>query len=416
MKIAIISSVYEQTPPLKYGGIERVLDFLVKGLKTKGHDVTLFATGDSNSPCELVHFFEHPVTSYDLKAQVIHSQKACRYINEHNFDIVQNNIDISVGLKDLLKVPMVHTLHMDVLNKNKQFIFNHFKDANYVAISDKQRENAESYGLNVISRIYNGLDVENYSPALKRGKYLAYLGNFAPFKGPHIAIEVAQKTGIPLKLAGKVNAMGKEYFEKDKTSNNENFPGYDEKLKKAWMSTGMNEAVICGVGKINQSRVVLCVMDSRFMMGSMGKVVGEKICKAVELATRKKLPLIISCTSGGARMQEGIDSLMQMAKISAALKRFSNQGGLYIALLTHPTTGGVSASFAMLGDIIIAEPQAMIGFAGKRVIQDTIKQELPEGFQTAEFLLEKGFIDMIVERHDLKNVISDLLKLHGGKL
>ena len=215
MKIAIISSVYEQTPPLKYGGIERVLDFLVKGLKTKGHDVTLFATGDSNSPCELVHFFEHPVTSYDLKAQVIHSQKACRYINEHNFDIVQNNIDISVGLKDLLKVPMVHTLHMDVLNKNKQFIFNHFKDANYVAISDKQRENAESYGLNVISRIYNGLDVENYSPALKRGKYLAYLGNFAPFKGPHIAIEVAQKTGIPLKLAGKVNAMGKEYFEKE---------------------------------------------------------------------------------------------------------------------------------------------------------------------------------------------------------
>ena len=208
----------------------------------------------------------------------------------------------------------------------------------------------------------------------------------------------------------------KEYFEKDKTFNNENFPGYDEKLKKAWMSTGMNEAVICGVGKINQSRVVLCVMDSRFMMGSMGKVVGEKICKAVELATRKKLPLIISCTSGGARMQEGIDSLMQMAKISAALKRFSNQGGLYIALLTHPTTGGVSASFAMLGDIIIAEPQAMIGFAGKRVIQDTIKQELPEGFQTAEFLLEKGFIDMIVERHDLKNVISDLLKLHGGKL
>lgn len=208
----------------------------------------------------------------------------------------------------------------------------------------------------------------------------------------------------------------REYFEKDITKNIENFPGYDSKLKKAQMSTGMNEAVICGIGKINQSRVVLCAMDSRFMMGSMGKVVGEKICKGVELASRKKLPLIISCTSGGARMQEGIDSLMQMAKISAALKRFSNQGGLYIALLTHPTTGGVSASFAMLGDIIIAEPQAMIGFAGKRVIQDTIKQELPEGFQTAEFLLEKGFIDMIVQRHDLKNVISDLLKLHGGKL
>ena len=215
MKVAIISSVYEQTPPLRYGGIERVLDFLVKGLKKKGHDVTLFATGDSGSPCDLVHFFDHPVVPYDSNAQIIHSQKACRYINEHNFDIVQNNVDISVGLKDLLRVPMVHTLHMDVLSKKKRFIFSHFKDANYVAISDRQRENAESYGLNVISRIYNGLDVENYSPTLKRGKYLAYLGNFAPFKGPHIAVKVAQKTGIPLKLAGKVNAMGKEYFEKE---------------------------------------------------------------------------------------------------------------------------------------------------------------------------------------------------------
>ncbi|MBM6965822.1 acetyl-CoA carboxylase, carboxyltransferase subunit beta [Massilimicrobiota timonensis] len=234
---------------------------------------------------------------------------------------------------------------------------------------------------------------------------------------------VCPKCGYHMKISARQrirdlidDGSWREYFEKDHTENIENFPGYDAKLKKAQMSTGMNEAVICGIGKINQNRFVLCVMDSRFMMGSMGKVVGEKICKAVELATRKKLPLVISCTSGGARMQEGIDSLMQMAKISAALKRFSNQSGLYIALLTHPTTGGVSASFAMLGDIIIAEPQAMIGFAGKRVIQDTIKQELPEGFQTAEFLLEKGFIDMIVQRHDLKNVISDLLKLHGGKL
>lgn len=234
---------------------------------------------------------------------------------------------------------------------------------------------------------------------------------------------VCPKCGYHMKISARQrirdlidDGSWREYFEKDHTENIEKFPGYDAKLKKAQMSTGMNEAVICGIGKINQNRLVLCVMDSRFMMGSMGKIVGEKICKAVELATRKKLPLVISCTSGGARMQEGIDSLMQMAKISAALKRFSNQGGLYIALLTHPTTGGVSASFAMLGDIIIAEPQAMIGFAGKRVIQDTIKQELPEGFQTAEFLLEKGFIDMIVQRHDLKNVISDLLKLHGGKL
>ncbi len=206
----------------------------------------------------------------------------------------------------------------------------------------------------------------------------------------------------------------KEMYEKFVTINNEQFPGYDQKLMKAKQSTGMNEAVICGVGKINKMKVVICVMDSRFMMGSMGKVLGEKICKSVEYATKKKLPLLISCTSGGARMQEGIDSLMQMAKISAALKRFSNQGGFYISLLTNPTTGGVSASFAMLGDIIIAEPHAMIGFAGKRVIQDTIKQELPEGFQTSEFLLEKGFLDMIVERKDLKKVLSDLLMIHGG--
>lgn len=206
----------------------------------------------------------------------------------------------------------------------------------------------------------------------------------------------------------------KEFFRKDISQNNENFPGYDQKIKKAMMSTGLNEAVICGIGKMNQQKLVFCVMDSHFMMGSMGKVVGEKICKSVELAKKKKLPLLISCASGGARMQEGIDSLMQMAKVSAALKRFSNEGGLYITLITHPTTGGVSASFAMLGDIIISEPQALIGFAGKRVIQDTIKQELPEGFQTAEFLLEKGFLDMIVERKNLRKVLSDILMMHGG--
>lgn len=206
----------------------------------------------------------------------------------------------------------------------------------------------------------------------------------------------------------------RELFEKDISKNSDNFPDYDKKLKIAKASTGMNEAVICGVGKINKTKTMLCVMDSRFMMGSMGKVVGEKISKAVEYATKKDYPLIISCTSGGARMQEGIDSLMQMAKVSATLKRFSNHGGLYITLLTHPTTGGVSASFAMLGDIIISEPNALIGFAGKRVIQDTIKQELPEGFQTAEFLLEKGFVDMIVERSNMKNTLSDLLKMHGG--
>lgn len=204
-----------------------------------------------------------------------------------------------------------------------------------------------------------------------------------------------------------------ELFKKIKTTDLE-FPGYEEKLEKAKKGSQLDEAVVCGVGTINKQRAVVCVMDSHFMMGSMGKAVGEKITLSVEYADKKKLPLIIFCTSGGARMQEGIDSLMQMAKVSAALKRFSDQGGLYITVLTHPTTGGVSASFAMLGDIIIAEPKALIGFAGKRVIQDTIKQELPEDFQSAEFLMEKGFIDMIVERKDLKNVLSDLLMLHGG--
>ncbi|MCD7808273.1 MAG: acetyl-CoA carboxylase carboxyl transferase subunit beta, partial [Erysipelotrichaceae bacterium] len=180
-------------------------------------------------------------------------------------------------------------------------------------------------------------------------------------------------------------------------------------------ATGLNEAGVGGTGKIDGIKVVICVMDSHFMMGSMGKVVGEKITRSVEHARKRRYPLIIVCTSGGARMQEGIDSLMQMAKVSAALKRFSNDGGLYISILTNPTTGGVSASFAMLGDIIIAEPKALIGFAGKRVIQNTIKQELPDDFQSAEFLLDKGFVDMIVERKELKKVVSDLLKMHGGQ-
>lgn len=207
----------------------------------------------------------------------------------------------------------------------------------------------------------------------------------------------------------------KEFYARLKTVNRENFPEYDEKLEKAKKASGLSEAVVCGTGKIDGTKVMICVMDSHFMMGSMGKVVGEKLARSVEHARKRHYPLIIVCTSGGARMQEGIDSLMQMAKVSAALKRFSNDGGLYISILTNPTTGGVSASFAMLGDIIIAEPKALIGFASKRVIQNTIKQELPDDFQSAEFLLDKGFVDMIVERKELKKVVSDLLKMHGGQ-
>ncbi len=199
------------------------------------------------------------------------------------------------------------------------------------------------------------------------------------------------------------------------TTNTDKFIGYDEKLERYKQSTGLNEAVVYGVGKINNQRCVLAVMDSNFMMGSMGAVVGEKITRAVELAHKKNYPLIISCTSGGARMQEGIVSLMQMAKTSAALKNFSDDGGLYISVLTHPTTGGVSASFAMLGDIIIAEPHALIAFAGKRVIEKTINEVLPDEFQRAEFVLEKGFVDMIVNRFEMKQVLGDLLAYHGGK-
>lgn len=168
-------------------------------------------------------------------------------------------------------------------------------------------------------------------------------------------------------------------------------------------------------GEINSKKVVICIMDGNFMMGSMGSVVGEKITYSVEKAIELNLPLIIFCVSGGARMQEGIVSLMQMAKTSAAIAKLNEKGLLYISVLTDPTYGGVTASFAMLGDIILAEPKAMIGFAGPRVIKQTIGQELPEGFQTAEFLLEHGFVDKILDRKDMKDTLYKLIKLHENK-
>ena len=191
-----------------------------------------------------------------------------------------------------------------------------------------------------------------------------------------------------------------------------NFPGYDNKLKMSKENSKINEAVVTGKCKINGSESIICIMDSNFMMGSMGTVVGEKITFAIEKAINEELPIIIFTASGGARMQEGILSLMQMAKISAALAKHSEKGLLYITVLTDPTTGGVTASFAMLGDIIIAEPKALIGFAGRRVIEGTIKEKLPDDFQSAEFLLEKGFVDNIVNRNELKNTLSLLLELH----
>ena len=193
------------------------------------------------------------------------------------------------------------------------------------------------------------------------------------------------------------------------------FPNYKEKLYKSMKKSKLKEGVITGECRINGINSIIAVMDSNFMMGSMGTVVGEKITQAVERAIEKELPLIIFTASGGARMQEGILSLMQMAKVSSAIARLNEAGLLYVTVLTDPTTGGVTASFAMLGDIIISEPGALIGFAGRRVIEGTIKQSLPDNFQTAEFLLENGFIDKIVKRSELKSTIGDILMLHGYK-
>lgn len=191
-----------------------------------------------------------------------------------------------------------------------------------------------------------------------------------------------------------------------------NLEDYPKKLKSLKEKTGLDEGVRCGIGKIDGDEVVICIMDGNFIMGSMGSVIGEKITYSIEKAIECNLPIIIFCVSGGARMQEGIISLMQMAKTTSALAKLDEKGLLYISVLTDPTYGGVTASFATLGDIVIAEPRAMIGFAGPRVIEQTIKQELPKGFQTSEFLLEHGFVDMIVERQDMKNTLSKLLKLH----
>lgn len=190
------------------------------------------------------------------------------------------------------------------------------------------------------------------------------------------------------------------------------YKGYEEKLKKLQEKTGLSEAVVTGKAKIDGREAVIGVCDGRFLMASMGEAVGEKIARAVERATKERLPVILFACSGGARMQEGIVSLMQMAKTSAALKRHSDAGLLYISVLTDPTTGGVTASFAMLGDVILAEPKALIGFAGPRVIEQTIGQKLPDGFQRAEFLLEHGFLDAIVERPQMKETLSKILALH----
>lgn len=197
-----------------------------------------------------------------------------------------------------------------------------------------------------------------------------------------------------------------------KTENPLGFPGYTEKVEEDARKTGLNEAVLTGTGKIDGQEVAVAVMDSHFRMGSMGSVVGEKITRAIEKATALRIPMLIFTASGGARMQEGVLSLMQMAKTSVALNRHSEQGLLYISIMTYPTTGGVSASFASVGDINIAEPKALIGFAGRRVIEQTVREKLPDDFQTAEFLLEHGQLDAVVHRAKMKETLAKIVRLH----
>lgn len=202
------------------------------------------------------------------------------------------------------------------------------------------------------------------------------------------------------------------------SSNPLGFPDYTDKLEKDRKRTNLNEAVVTGIGEVHGYKVVVAIMDATFRMGSMGSVVGEKITLAIEKADELSVPFIIFTASGGARMQEGVLSLMQMAKTSVALKRFSDHGGLIISMMTHPTTGGVSASFASLGDFNFAEPGALIGFAGRRIIEQTIREELPEDFQTAEFLLKHGQLDAVISRLELKDQMAKILEIHqpGGEL
>lgn len=282
-----------------------------------------------------------------------------------------------------------------------------FKRTKYITVSQKSLRDA-SEDSEVKPYIPNGMWVK--CSKCKRVLYKSDVdrnNKVCQYCGHHFRMSAKER----IKLIMDADSF-EEFDVNMESANPIGFDGYEKKLKNMIEKSGIKEAVITGKGTIGKMKAVACFMDSNFMMGSMGSVVGEKITRAVEKAIELKLPLIIFTTSGGARMQEGIFSLMQMAKISAALNRLRNEGLLYVTVLTDPTTGGVTASFAMLGDIILAEPDALVGFAGKRVIEQTIRQKLPEGFQSAEFLLEHGFIDNIVSRNDLKSTLKKILVIH----
>lgn len=237
-------------------------------------------------------------------------------------------------------------------------------------------------------------------------------GQVCPRCGHHLPIGAYYRLSMLLD-PGSFQELGKKTGPADPLA----FPGYPEKLRTLEKATGLADAAVAAQGRLEGHGAVFAALDSRFLMGSMGTAVGETITLAAERAARRRLPLVIFSASGGARMQEGIFSLMQMAKTAAAVRRFQDGGGLFVSCLTHPTTGGVTASFASLGDIMLAEPGALIGFAGPRVIEQTIGETLPEGFQRAEFLLEHGFLDQIVPRSRWRSVLAQILSLHerGGR-
>ena len=248
-------------------------------------------------------------------------------------------------------------------------------------------------------------------PGCKHTIYQKDLGSdrICPHCGYTFRISAQERLALTIDMGSFL-----EMFTGIETQDPLEFPGYQKKLASMREKTGLDEAVVTGTALIKSEKVALGIMDSNFIMASMGTVVGEKITRLFEYATAEKLPVVLFTASGGARMQEGIMSLMQMAKISAAVKRHSNAGLLYLTVLTDPTTGGVTASFAMEGDIILAEPQTLIGFAGRRVIENTVRETLPDDFQKAEFLQEHGFVDAIVKRTELADTIATLLSFHGG--
>jgi len=282
-----------------------------------------------------------------------------------------------------------------------------FKKAKYISVPIAKR---------AIKEMGDGDNIQDYITCAKCEKKVPVeqyenLLKVCPLCGFHTRLHAAER--LEYTVDGGAEGAFTEKYANLQTMNPLEFEGYLEKIEKLQRITGLDEAVLTGFGKIAGAETGIGVMDSNFLMASMGSVVGEKLARLFEEAAEKKLPVVVFTASGGARMHEGVISLMQMAKVAAAVGRHSDAGLLYITVLTDPTTGGVTASFASLGDIILAEPGATVGFTGRRVIEGTIGHKLPDDFQTAEFLLRHGYIDKIVQRRDMKRVLAALLRMHG---